>query len=67
MKELNSVQSVRLIDVFLLAPFMVYVANKSGSITRNEKLLLTVAGILTAVYNGRRYLDIKNNPVEATK
>jgi hypothetical protein len=50
-------QQIRLIDVFVIAPFLVYTGVKYKkslpSIVSNS---LIVLGVLTAVYNGNNYL-----------
>lgn len=51
-------QFVRLIDVFVLAPTMVYAATFK-SLPNYIRLILFVSGICTLVFNGTNYLDIK--------
>lgn len=51
-------QLVRLIDVFALGPFMIYAASRS-QLTRNQKLALSIAGILTITYNLKNYLETR--------
>ena len=51
-------QNIRLVDVFVLGPFMVHLAQKS-SMTRNERVLLALAGIATILYNGANYLEVR--------
>lgn len=48
-------QLVRLIDVFLLGPFLVWYAAKWGK--GISKDLLMVSGVLTSLYNGNNYLS----------
>ena len=48
-------QSVRLADVFLYGPFMLYVAYKYD-MSNKDKILLTSLGIGTIVYNARNYI-----------
>ena len=52
-------QTVRLIDVFFIAPYLVYVANKTKN--KNDKLILATLGIATLLYNGYNYLKIKQD------
>lgn len=47
-------QQVRLIDVFILAPFLFYASSKTSD--RTVKYGLMVAGLLTFVYNGTNYI-----------
>ena len=53
-------QSVRLMDVFVLAPTMVY-ASTFKSLPNYIRLILFVSGICTLVFNGKNYLDIEKN------
>jgi hypothetical protein len=54
-----SVQQVRLIDVFVIAPFCIYVASQK-KLSNPIRLGLVVLGISTFIYNGNNYL--KNLP-----
>ena len=51
-------QSVRLLDVFAIGPFLIYAAtaNKLG---KTERLILLGIGIGTIIYNGVNYLKEK--------
>tara|TARA_Y100000296_G_C5070870_1_gene204819 strand:- start:227 stop:439 length:213 start_codon:yes stop_codon:yes gene_type:complete len=51
-------QAIRLVDVFVLAPTMVY-ASTFKSLPNYIRLILFVSGICTLVFNGINYLDIK--------
>lgn len=46
-------QTVRLIDVFFLGPFMAY---SSKYLPSGAKEAMFVAGVATILYNGRNYL-----------
>lgn len=50
-----SVQTVRLIDVFVIAPFCFYVASYK-TLPKLVRAGLVVLGATTAFYNGRNYL-----------
>ncbi len=50
-------QQVRLLDVFVLGPFMVWYANQTPQMNPLARSALTLAGIATIVYNGLNYLD----------
>lgn len=50
-------QAVRLVDVFLLGPFMVWYAARSTGAPEWARAALTLAGVLTVTYNGRNYLE----------
>ena len=56
MSEVQKTQNIRLVDVFLIAPYLGYVAYK-GSVNKNDKLILTVLAVATLVYNGKNYLE----------
>lgn len=47
-------QSVRLLDVFLIGPFMLYAAKK-GRMTNGERLFMALLGVATIAYNARNY------------
>lgn len=47
-------QYVRLMDIFILAPFLFYASSKTSD--RTIKYGLMVAGLLTFVYNGSNYI-----------
>lgn len=47
-------QDIRLLDVFVLGPFMVYAAAK-GRMNSTERLLLAIVGIGTIFYNLRNW------------
>jgi hypothetical protein len=49
-------QAIRLIDIFFIAPLLVFVALKYR-IPEPAKTTLLVTGILTAIYNGGNYLE----------
>ena len=52
-------QIVRLYDVFLLAPFLLYVGYKAKGIKNWERYGIYFIGISTIIYNGRNYLKNK--------
>lgn len=49
-------QAVRLVDVFLLGPFMMWMAGRSSA-PEWARATLAAAGALTILYNGRNYLE----------
>ena len=59
-EEISKSQNIRLIDVFIIAPFLIYVAYRNKSLTDWEKIGLYIIGIATLYYNGKNYL--KNIP-----
>lgn len=54
--EIEKSQLVRLIDVFFIGPFLIYVAMKAdlGKVT---KFVLLIIGIATIIYNGSNYIQ----------
>ena len=59
-KEVQKSQGIRLIDVFFIAPFLLYASSKS-QLTRLDKNVLFALGIATLYYNGVNYLKNKEN------
>ena len=53
-------QHVRLLDVFVLAPAMVY-ASTYKQMPDYVRLILFVYGVATLIFNGSNYLDIEKN------
>lgn len=53
----DKAQDVRLIDVFLLGPFLVWYAVQSESTPGWARAVLGLAGVLTVIYNGSNYLN----------
>ena len=58
-EEISKSQFIRLLDVFIIAPFIIYVAYRNKSLTDWEKIGLYIIGVATLYYNGKNYL--KNN------
>lgn len=56
-EELSKSQYIRLLDVFFIGPFMIYVSQKAKGINNLEKFTLLGLGIATIYYNGKNYLD----------
>jgi len=54
--EIGKTQSIRLADIFLLAPFMIYFGLKAKGVSKTEKSIMIVAGVGTALYNLNNYL-----------
>lgn len=52
---------LRLVDVFVLGPAMLYAARK---LTGFEKLFMLGMGIATILFNARNYETIKNTPTQ---
>lgn len=51
-----NVQQVRLLDVFVVAPFLFYVGTRR-ELPQTLRLGLTVLAAATLFYNGKNYLD----------
>lgn len=49
-------QPIRLVDVFLLGPFMVWVGARATGIPVVARLVLIAAGAATVVFNGLNWL-----------
>lgn len=59
-KELEKSQLIRLVDVFVIAPLVIYAG--TFPMPKWLKLSMYVIGGATAVYNGRNYLkNVKKN------
>lgn len=52
-------QGVRLFDVFILGPFMMYQAGKKTEKSQLERNFLFWSGVFTIIYNGANYLRAK--------
>lgn len=51
-------QFVRLLDVFLIGPLMIYAAWKCP-LPQPQRMILLISGFATVIYNGRNYLNIQ--------
>jgi len=49
-------QQIRLLDVFVIGPVMVYTTTQLGDSNKTLGALLKVFGIATIIYNGRNFL-----------
>ena len=54
--ELSKSQNIRLIDVFVIAPFLFYIGYNTKGLKQWEQLGLYVIAGATLIYNGRNYL-----------
>lgn len=52
-------QHIRLLDVFVLGPFMIYVGHKAKGLTDFERNAMYAMGAATIWYNGRNYVTTK--------
>lgn len=60
-------QQVRLVDVFLLGPFMVFASTLIPKSHQGARLLLGLSGVLTVAYNWKNYRRIKALPLGSPK
>lgn len=57
--EVQKSQTVMLIDVFIIAPFLAYVAFSGKGLEQWERLGLYILAVATLVYNADNYLKTK--------
>jgi len=55
LREFHKSQGVRLMDVFILAPFLIYLGVKPNNLTFLDRSFLILIGSLTAIYNYKNY------------
>ena len=65
-QEYQKSQNIRLLDVFLIGPVMIYGAYKSN-MHPALRATLAIFGICTIYYNGKNYLINKNNNQQPKK
>lgn len=56
--EVQKSQAIRLADVFLIAPYLIYLSTKKN-ITTLDSGILILLGVSTLLYNGMNYLNNK--------
>ena len=52
-----NVQTIRLVDIFLIAPFLGYVATKKKGINQFDRVVLVGIALSTLLYNSKNYLE----------
>lgn len=57
-------QTVRLIDVFVLGPGMIYIGSMASDLPAWARAFLLVTGGATIWYNGKNYLDNRESTVK---
>lgn len=57
-------QDVRLMDVFLLGPLMLYFASQGRLLSREERIVLGMVGLGTILYNARGWLLVRESGVQ---
>lgn len=65
-KNLLDVQNVRLLDVFIVAPFLIYTSTLKGNPSWVRLSLFTL-GVATFVYNGVNYIENKKKLNNGTR
>lgn len=58
--EFSKSQNIRLLDVFFIGPFMIYIGYKAKGLTNLERYMMYGLGIATIYYNGRNYLKSRD-------
>jgi len=64
--EIQKSQQVRLIDVFIISPILIYAGTQKSLPTWLRYSLLGI-GVATAYYNGKNYIYNKRNSPEKDK
>lgn len=59
-ENILDVQNVRLLDVFVVAPFLIYTSTLKGN-PQWVRLSLFLLGSATLIYNGHNYLKNEKN------
>ena len=54
--EISKSQTIRLVDVFFIAPFMAYIGYKAQGISSTERVVLYGLAGATLIFNARNYL-----------
>ena len=54
--KVSKSQPVRLVDIFLLGPFMIWFGLIATGVSVTFKVIMVISGIATVIYNGRNYL-----------
>ena len=57
--EISKSQNIRLLDVFFIGPYMIYISKKAKGLSKLESFTLLVLGVATIFYNGKNYLSNK--------
>tara|TARA_R100001086_G_scaffold148168_1_gene78461 strand:- start:367 stop:579 length:213 start_codon:yes stop_codon:yes gene_type:complete len=59
-EEVSKSQFIRLLDVFFIGPYMIYISKKAKGLNKLESFTLLALGVATIYYNGKNYLDSRN-------
>ena len=55
-EKVSKSQPVRLMDVFLLGPFMIWFGVIATGVSSIVKVIMIIVGVATIIYNGWNYL-----------
>lgn len=55
-EAVSKTQKIRLVDVFLLGPFMIWFGTVAGAMPTWARVVMVLFGIATIYYNGKNYL-----------
>ena len=55
------VQLIRLVDVFVLGPTMIWFGIAATGLPQIAKDFMILSGIATIIFNGQRYLEIQTD------
>jgi len=55
----DKAQSVRLADVFVLGPFMIWFGTRARDVPDPARAVMVAAGLGTILYNGSNYLKVQ--------
>ena len=58
--EISKSQTIRLVDVFLIAPFMLYIGYKAKGLKEWERVGMYILAGATFYYNGNNYIKNKH-------
>ena len=63
-KEVEKSQLIRLVDVFFIAPALIYASYKANNLSDILRIIVLVIGVATLFYNGRNYLKNQKKKCE---
>ena len=59
-------QDIRLIDVFVLGPFMIWAGYEIGKKKDFAGMVMAAAGVATMAYNWENYKEVRDGTLETT-
>lgn len=60
-EEYEKSQIIRLVDVFFIAPVLMYTAYKAKDLPKSLRMIVLIIGLGTLLYNGKNYLKNRQN------